>query len=70
MSEVELLKREVSALIAALSPYIGQDEMQSRYGVTGQTLLNMERRGDIPTRSRGRWSRADVLAWECDKLPQ
>ena len=68
MSEVELLKREVSALIAALSPYIGQEEMQARYSVTGQTLLAMERRGEIPTRVGGRWLRADVLEHECQKV--
>ena len=68
MSEVELLKREVSALIAALSPYIGQEEMQARYSVTGQTLLAMERRGEIPTRVRGRWLRADVLDHECQQV--
>ena len=54
MSELELLRREVANLVANLSPYIGQEEMQARYQVTGQTLLSMERRGEIPARARGR----------------
>jgi hypothetical protein len=58
------LRREVSNLIAHLSPFIGQEEMQARYHVTGQTLLAMERRGEIPVRARGRWIRAEVLDWE------
>ena len=69
MSELELLRREVASLIANLSPYIGQEEMQARYQVTGQTLLAMERRGEIPARSRGRWLRCEVLAMECAKIP-
>ena len=64
MSEIELLRREVQSLVASLSPYIGQEEMQSRYGVTGQTLLAMERRKEIPTRVRGRWLRTEVIEWE------
>lgn len=64
MSELELLRREVANLVAHLSPYIGQEEMQARYDVTGQTLLAMERRGEIPTRTKGRWVRSEVLAWE------
>jgi hypothetical protein len=64
MSELELLRREVANLVANLSPYIGQEEMQARYSVTGQTLLAMERRGEIPTRARGRWLRTEVLSWE------
>ena len=67
---IEKLTSEVKALISALSPYIGQEEMQARYGVTGQTLLAMERRGEIPTRVKGRWSRAEVLANECEQIPQ
>jgi len=67
---IEKLRREVSMLIAALSPYIGQEEMQARYGVTGQTLLAMERRGEIPTRVKGRWSRVEVLAHECNQIAQ
>ena len=65
MSELELLRREVANLVANLSPYIGQEEMQARYQVTGQTLLAMERRGEIPVRARGRWIRSEVLAMEC-----
>ncbi len=64
MSELELLRREVANLVANLSPYIGQEEMQARYHVTGQTLLAMERRAEIPTRNKGRWLRTEVLAWE------
>ena len=64
MSELELLRREVASLVANLSPFIGQEEMQSRYNVPGQTLLAMERRKEIPTRVKGRWLRTEVLAWE------
>ncbi len=62
--EIKQLRQEVVRLMACLSPYIGQDEMQARYGVTSQTLLAMERRGEIPTRSRGRWLRSEVVQWE------
>jgi hypothetical protein len=64
MSELEQLRREFSRLVASLSPWIGQEEMQSRYNVTGKTLLAMERRREIPTRVNGRWSRTEVVAWE------
>lgn len=64
--EVKQLREAVSILINQLSPYIGQDEMQTRYGVTGQTLLAMERRKEIPTRIRGRWRRDEVLNWESE----
>ena len=64
MSEIEALRREFSRLIASLSPWIGQEEMQARYGVTGKTLLAMERRREIPTRANGRWSRQEVVEWE------
>lgn len=69
VSEIELLRREVASLVANLSPYIGQEEMQARYGVTGQTLLAMERRGEIPGRVRGRWIRSEVLKWELAEIP-
>ena len=64
MTELEHLRREVTRLIASLSPWIGQEEMQARYGVTGKTLLAMERRREIPTRANGRWSRLEVVEWE------
>ncbi len=67
MSELKSLRQEVARLVASLSPYIGQEEMQQRYGVTGQTLLAMERRKEIPTRVRGRWLRAEVVQWEANK---
>lgn len=62
--ELQHLRREVAAMAACLSPYIGQEEMQARYGVTGQTLLAMERRKEIPQRVRGRWLRTEVISWE------
>lgn len=64
MSEIELLRREVAHLVTSLSPWIGMEEMQARYQVTGKTLLMMERRKEIPTRVRGRWLRSEVIAWE------
>ena len=69
MSELELLRKEVANLVSHLSPYIGQEEMQARYTVSGQTLLAMELRGEIPNRVRGRWMRAEVLQWEISALP-
>jgi len=62
--ELRSLREVVAALVAQLSPYIGQEEMQARYCVTGQTLLAMERRKEIPERVKGRWLRAEVLEWE------
>lgn len=64
LNEIRSLRETVATLIACLSPYIEQHEMQSRYGVTGQTLLNMERRKEIPQRVRGRWLRSEVMEWE------
>ncbi len=68
MSELELLRKEVSRLVAALSPWIGQEEMQARYDVTGKTLLAMERRGEIPTRVKGRWLRSEVIQMESSQI--
>lgn len=62
--EIERLRKEVAGLVAALSPWIGMEEMQARYGVTGQTLLAMERRREIPQRVNGRWKRVDVMEQE------
>ena len=69
LTELQSLRREFAALVANLSPYIGQEEMQQRYGVTGQTLLAMERRKEIPTRCRGRWVRSEVVQWEAGNPP-
>lgn len=70
LAELKSLRESVSALIRQMSPFIGQDEMQARYGgVTGQTLLAMERRREIPTRVKGRWVREDVLTWEQGLIP-
>jgi hypothetical protein len=62
--ELRQLRETVNTLVANLTPFIEQAEMQARYGVTGQTLLNMERRKEIPQRVRGRWVRTEVVAWE------
>lgn len=62
--ELRQLRETVATLVANLSPFIEQAEMQARYGVTGQTLLAMERRQEIPQRVRGRWLRREVLEWE------
>jgi hypothetical protein len=69
MSEIEALRREVAKLVASLSPWIGMEEMQARYGVIGKTLLAMERRREIPQRVSGRWSRCEVMGWENANLP-
>jgi hypothetical protein len=62
--ELQQLRLQVNVLSANLSPFIGMDEMQSRHGVGGKTLLAMERRGEIPVRVRGKWVRTEVLEWE------
>lgn len=64
IAELRQLRETVKTLVNALSPYIEQAEMQTRYGVTGQTLLAMERRKEIPQRTKGRWVRAEVMEWE------
>ena len=64
LNELQSLRREVAALLANLSPYIGREEMEARYGVGSATLLAMERRKEIPLRHRGRWIRTEVLQWE------
>jgi hypothetical protein len=64
LAELRQLRETVNTLVANLTPFIEQAEMQGRYGVTGQTLLAMERRKEIPQRVRGRWVRAEVVAWE------
>lgn len=63
-STVMLLAREVSRLTELLSPFVSTDEMCKRYDCTGQTLTAMERRGDIPQRVKGRWSRSELQQWE------
>ena len=65
--EVRRLSMEVERLIASLSPWLSVEEMCARYSCTPQTLRNMERRGDIPTRSKGRWDRQEVIQWEREK---
>ena len=64
LAEIRTMRQQFDALLSSLSPWIGQDEMQARYGVCGKTLLNMERRREIPPRKNGRWSRVEVLKWE------
>lgn len=64
LQEIQHLRKEIANIAAVHSPWIGMDEMQSRYGCTGKTLLAMERRKEIPERINGRWSRADVVEWE------
>ncbi|MEH3087679.1 MAG: hypothetical protein PGN26_14360 [Xylophilus ampelinus] len=58
------LIREVSNLSQQLSPWVGVAEMEKRYGVTLKTLTAMERRGDLPLRHKGRWSRVELIEWE------
>ena len=64
VAELESLRHEVASLVKLIAPWIGMDEMQARYDVTGRTLLDMEKRGDIPKRVRGRWLREEVMVWE------
>ena len=66
--ELQRMRREFSALVASLSPWIGMEEMKARYGVIGKTLLEMERRKQIPERVNGRWLRSEVIAWESGGL--
>lgn len=62
--ELNSLRQELSYIAKMIAPWIGMEEMQARYQVTGRTLLDMEKRGDIPTRVRGRWLREEVISWE------
>ena len=62
--ELARLRKEVAALVMQLAPWIGMEEMCSRYSVSSKTVLAMERRGDIPMRARGRWRRSEVLEYE------
>jgi len=64
--EVRRLSMEVERLIASLSPWLSVEGMCARYDCTPQTLRNMERRGDIPTRTKGRWNRSEVMQWEAE----
>lgn len=58
------LAKEVSRLSELLSPWVSLDEMCQRYGVTSKTLVAMEKRGEIPWRTHGRWNRAALQQWE------
>jgi len=64
ITELRELRREVSTILQALSPWISMDEMLQRYGVCYRTMRNMEIRKDVPPRRNGRWSRAEVIEWE------
>lgn len=61
---LEILTRAVTQMARQLSPWITTAEMCARYDCTPKTLNNMERRGDIPWRVKGRWNRAEVIEWE------
>jgi hypothetical protein len=63
-STVLMLAREVGRLTEMLNPFVGTEEMCRRYNCTGQTLTAMERRGEIPMRTRGKWSRSELQQWE------
>lgn len=62
--EIQIMRREFEHLIASLSPWVTTAEMCARYKVTPQTLKNMELRGDIPQRIKGRWSRVALMQFE------
>lgn len=68
MTTIELqiarLTQAVADLSKHLAPWITTAEMCARYDCTPKTLSAMERRGDIPWRVKGRWNRAEVIAWE------
>ena len=44
------------------------DEMLLRLDAVKDQIKNMERRGDIPHRSKGRWNRAELVQWEQKKV--
>lgn len=48
--EIQRMRVEFARLVESLSPWLSTEEMCARYSCTPQTLRNMERRGDIPTR--------------------
>lgn len=65
--EIQRMRVEFARLVESLSPWLSMDEMCARYKCTTQTLRDMERRGDIPKRSNGRWNRIEVMQWEAAK---
>ena len=67
MTESAIL-RELQAMARMISPWITTAEMMARYDCTAKTLAAMERRGEIPYRVNGRWSREQVIAWEAEAI--
>lgn len=67
MMEIQRMRVEFARIVECMSPWLSTDEMCARYDCTPQTLRNMERRGDIPTRTNGRWNRSEVMQWESAK---
>lgn len=65
--EIQRMRVEFARLVESLSPWLSTEEMCARYTCTPQTLRNMERRGDIPTRANGRWNRIELMQWEAAK---
>ncbi len=55
---------ELARIAAAVSPWVSVDEMCARYQVCSKTLLAMERRGEIPRRTNGRWYRPTLIEFE------
>lgn len=61
--ELKLLVSE--AVREVISPWLSMDDMMARYNVKStKTITAMERRGEIPTRTKsGRWLRSEVNEW-------
>lgn len=65
--ELQKMRLEFANLVAHLSPWVSTHEMCNRYNCTAQTLCNMERRGEIPMRIKGKWLRTELVQWESRK---
>lgn len=65
--ELQKMRLEFANLVAHLSPWVSTHEMCNRYNCTAQTLYNMERRGEIPMRIKGKWLRTELVQWESRK---
>jgi len=65
MSDLALIRQDLAAVAAAITPWVSAEEMMRRYDVKQyRTLAAMEARGEIPRRVNGRWSRIALMQWE------
>lgn len=63
-SQVHVLTQAVAALSDQLDPWLTVKDMCKRFGCTPKTLTAMEQRGQIPTRSQGKWLRSELFYFQ------